>query len=39
LRGLGVDVRTILEWTLKREISMWGIEVSLLRITIIGEPL
>ena len=34
--GLGVDGRTILEWTLK---GMGGIGLIRLRILIIGEPL
>ena len=37
--GLGVDGRTILEWTLKRYVSMRGIGLIRLRIGIIGEPL
>jgi hypothetical protein len=37
--GLGVDGRTILEWTLKRWVSMRGIGLIRLRIGIIGEPL
>ena len=36
---LGVDRRKILEWTLKREVSMRGIELIRLRIGIIGESL
>ena len=31
--------RTILEWTLKRQVSMQGIGLIRLRIGIIGEPL
>ena len=37
--GLGVDGRTILEWTLKRLVSMRVIGLIRLRIGIIGEPL
>ena len=37
--GLGVDGRTILEWTLKRSVSMRVIGLIQLRIGIIGEPL
>ena len=37
--GQGVDVRTILEWTLKRWVSMREIVLIRLRIGIIGEPL
>ena len=37
--GLGVDGRTILEWTLKREVSVRVIGLIRLRIGIIGEPL
>ena len=37
--GLGVDEKTILEWTLKRCVSMWVIGLIQLRIGIIGEPL
>ena len=39
LGDLGVDGRTILEWTLKRWVSMRGIGLIRLRIGIIGEPL
>jgi hypothetical protein len=39
LGGLGVDGRTILEWTLIRWISMRGIGLIRLRIGIIGERL
>ena len=39
LGDLGVDGRTILEWTLKRYVSMRGIGLIRLRIGIIGEPL
>ena len=35
----GVDGRTILEWTLKRQVSMRGIGLIRHRIGIIGEPL
>ena len=35
----GVDGRTILEWTLKREVSMRVIGLIRLRIGIVGEPL
>jgi len=34
-----VILTNILEWTLKREVSMWGIGSIRLRIGIIGEPL
>ena len=37
--GLGVDGRTILQWTLKRYVSVRGIGLIRLRIGIIGEPL
>ena len=37
--GLGVDGRTILEWTLKRSVSIRGIGLIRLRIGIIEEPL
>ena len=37
--GLGVDGRTILEWTLKRSVSIRVIVLIRLRIGIIGEPL
>ena len=37
--SLGVDGRTILEWTLKRWVSMRGIGLIRLRIGVIGEPL
>ena len=37
--GLGIDGRTILEWTLKRAVSMRGIGLIRLRIRIIGEPM
>ena len=37
--GLGVDRRTILEWTLRSSVSMWGIGLIRLRIGIIGEAL
>ena len=37
--GLGVDGRTILEWTLKRYVSMRVIGLIQLRIGIIGELL
>ena len=36
---LGVDGWTILEWTLKRKVSMLGIELIRHRIGIAGEPL
>ena len=39
LRRLGVDGRTILEWILKKQISIRGIGMIRLRIGIIGEPL
>ena len=38
-RDLGVDVRTLLEWKLKRSVSMWVVGLIRLRIRIIGEPL
>ena len=37
--GLGVDGKTVLEWTLKRQVSMRVIGLIQLRIGIIGEPL
>ena len=37
--GLGKDGRIILEWTLKRKVSMRVIGLIELRIGIIGEPL
>ena len=37
--GLGVDGRTILEWTLKKQESIRRIALIGLRIGIIGEPL
>jgi hypothetical protein len=37
--GLGVDGRTILEWILKKYISMRGTVLIRLRIRIFGEPL
>ena len=37
--GLGVDGRTMLKWTLKRQVSMRVIGLIRLRIGIIGEPL
>jgi len=37
LGDLGVDARTILEWTLKRYVSMRVIGLLRLRIGIIGE--
>ena len=37
--GLAVDGRTILEWTLKRYVSMRGIGLIRLRIGIVGESL
>ena len=37
--GLGIDGRTILEWTLKRKVSMRVIGLIGLRLGIIGEPL
>ena len=33
-----VDGRTILEWTLKRQVSMRGIGLIQVRIWVIGEP-
>ena len=36
---LGVDGRTILEWTFKKFVSMRGIGLVRLRVEIIGEPL
>ena len=36
---LGIDGRTLLEWTLKKWVSMRGIALIQLRIGIIGEPL
>ena len=36
---LGVDGRPILEWTLKKYVSVRGIGLIRLRIEIIGEPL
>ena len=39
LGRLGVDGRTILEWTLKRWVFMRRIGLIRLRIGIIGEPL
>ena len=39
LGGLGVDGRTILEWTLKGFLSTRVIGLIRLRIGIIGEPL
>ena len=38
-RGLGIDGRTILEWILKKSVSIRGIGLIWLRIGIIGEPL
>ena len=37
--GLGVDGRTILEWILKKWVSLRGTGLIRLRIGIIGEPL
>ena len=34
-----LDGRTLLEWTLKKQVSIRGIELIRLRIGIIGEPL
>jgi hypothetical protein len=39
LGRLSVAERTILEWTLKKWVSLQGIELIRLRIGIIGEPL
>jgi hypothetical protein len=39
LEGLGVDGRTILEWILKKYVSIRGTGLIRLRIGIIGEPL
>ena len=39
LEGVGVDGSTILEWILKKWVSIRGIELIRLRIGIIGEPL
>ena len=36
--GLGVDGRTILEWTLKRKVTMRGIRLIRLRIRIKESP-
>ena len=37
--GLGVDGRTILEWILKKWVSIRGIGLIRLRIKVIGEHL
>ena len=37
--GVGVGGRTVLEWTLKKSVSIRGIGLIRLRIGIIGEPL
>ena len=37
-RGLGVDGMIILEWTLKKWVSMWGIGLIWLSTGIIGGP-
>jgi hypothetical protein len=39
LEVLGIDGRKILEWTLKKQVSIQGIGLIWLRIGIIGEPL
>ena len=39
LGDLGIDGRTILEWTLKRWVSVQGIGLIRHRIGIIGKPL
>jgi hypothetical protein len=39
LLGLGVDGGTILEWILKKWVSIRGIGLIRLRIRIMGEPL
>ena len=36
--GLGVDWRTILEWILKKQVSIRGIELIRIRTVIIREP-
>ena len=38
LGGLGVDGRKILEWILKKQVSIRGVGLIWLRIGIIGEP-